>query len=300
MRPAARPQLERFGHADDRGAEGMSENRQRWRLVFARGEDARYLSHLDAVHSWERAFRRGEIPVATSEGFNPRPKLVFAAPLQLGVLAEHELADIYLSEKVTAPDLRERLKAGLPRGYTVVDLYDVWVNAPAIAPQLAAADYRLTLLNVEQSRLDGAVARLLAADELTRERRKEAKTIRYDLRPLVFELWVRPPDPDAVPPGVAPAEVSGLWMRLRHSQNGGSGRAEEVVAALSEDLGLSAAISTGDDEESESTGSGSPVTTSAGRPPIEIVRPTRERLWLAEELEAAPSGDRIGSNPASG
>ncbi|HEX7491690.1 MAG TPA: TIGR03936 family radical SAM-associated protein [Candidatus Limnocylindrales bacterium] len=272
----------------------MSEIRQRWRLVFARGEDARYLSHLDAVHSWERAFRRGEIPVATSEGFNPRPKLVFAAPLQLGVLAEHELADVYLSEKLTAPDLRERLMVGLPRGYTVVDLYDVWVNAPAIAPQLAAADYRMTLLNVEQSRLDGAVARLLAADELTRERRKEAKTIRYDLRPLIFELRARAADPDAVPPGAVPAEVAGLWMRLRHSQSGGSGRAEEVVAALAEDLGLSATISIGDGEDSESTGPTSPATESAGRPPIEIVRPTRERLWLAEELGTSLSGGRAG------
>jgi len=33
--------------------------------------------------------------VATSEGFSPRPKLVFAAPLQLGMLAEHELADLF-------------------------------------------------------------------------------------------------------------------------------------------------------------------------------------------------------------
>ena len=66
----------------------MSESKQRWRIVFARDDDARFLSHLDAVHLWERAFRRGEIPVATSGGFSPRPRLVFAAPLPLGMLAE--------------------------------------------------------------------------------------------------------------------------------------------------------------------------------------------------------------------
>jgi radical SAM-linked protein len=271
----------------------MSEIRQRWRLVFARGEAARYLSHLDAVHSWERAFRRGEIPVATSEGFNPRPKLVFAAPLQLGVLAEHELADVYLAEKWTAPELRERLAACLPLGYTVVDLYDVWVNSAAMAPQLTAADYRLTLLNVEQGRLEGAVARLLAANQLTRERRKEAKTIRYDLRPLVFDLQIRAADPDAITPDAAAGEVAGLWMRLRHSQNGGSGRAEEVVAALAEDLGLSAKVPAADGEESETAES----AQSSGRPPIEIVRPTRERLWLAEELQLAPPGGPPESKP---
>jgi radical SAM-linked protein len=276
----------------------MSEIRQRWRLVFARGEAARYLSHLDAVHSWERAFRRGEIPVATSEGFNPRPKLVFAAPLQLGVLAEHELADVYLAEKWTAPVLRERLAACLPLGYAVVDLYDVWVNAPAIAPQLAAADYRLTLLNVEQCQIEGAVARLLAADQLTRERRKETKTIRYDLRPLVFDLQIRAADPDAVPADADAGAVAGLWMRLRHSQNGGSGRAEEVVAALAEDLGLSANVPAADGEESEMPELAEPMPAPDRRPPIEIVRPTRERLWLAEELETTPSGGPPESKPA--
>ena len=142
----------------------MSEIRQRWRLVFARDEEARFLSHLDSVRLWERAFRRGDIPVATSEGFSPRPKLVFAAPLQLGMLAEHELADLFLAERLTAPDLRDRLAVGMPHGYRVVGLHDVWVGAPAIAPQLVAADYRMTLLNVEGVELEEAAGRVLALD----------------------------------------------------------------------------------------------------------------------------------------
>ena len=45
-------------------------------------------------------------------GIQARPKLVFAAPLELGMLAEHELADLYLAERLPAPDLRARLTAG--------------------------------------------------------------------------------------------------------------------------------------------------------------------------------------------
>jgi radical SAM-linked protein len=274
----------------------MSEVKQRWRLIFARGDEGRYLSHLDTVHSWERAFRRGGIPVATSEGFNPRPKVVFAAPLQLGMLAEHELADVYLAEKLTAPDLRRRLAAGLPLGYSVVDLHDVWIGAPALAPQLAAADYRLTLLNVEHELLGGAVTRLLAADQLMRERRKETNVIRYDLRPLVFDVQLRAADPAAVPPDSDASQAAGLWMRLRHSQNGGSGRAEEVVAALAADLGLAADVPLGDADETGAPDPAYPADRAEDRPPaprsavasprpaLEIVRPVRERLWLAEEL----------------
>ena len=254
----------------------MSVVRQRWRLVFARGDEARYLSHLDAVHSWERAFRRGDIPVATSEGFSPRPKLVFAAPLQLGMLAEHELADIFLAEKLTAPDLRRRLAAGMPRGYSVVDLHDVWIGAPAIAPQLAAADYRLNLLNVDQELLAGAVTRLLAADQLTRERRKESKSIRYDLRPLVFDLQVCPADLAAVPPDADPGLTAGLWMRLRHSQSGGSGRSEEVVAALADELGLTANVALGDADEGGDAAAATPAETAdQSGPALEVIHPVR-------------------------
>lgn len=281
----------------------MSQVRQRWRVVFARGEQARYLSHLDAVTQWERAFRRGSIPVATTGGFNARPKLVFAAPLQLGMLAEHELADIFLDERLTAPDLRTRLMAGMPAGYGLVDLHDVWVGAPAIAPQLVAADYRMTLFGVERAELATAALGLLAAGRLQRERRREAKTVAYDLRPLIVDLQARDSDPAAVAPDDGPAAAAGLWMRLRHSQERGSGRADEVVAALADALGRSAVVASTEEETdavavrvgvagAASTGgaaaSAGGTVASTGEavvgPPIEAVMTVRERLWLAEEL----------------
>jgi radical SAM-linked protein len=284
----------------------VSEIRQRWRLTFARDEAARYLSHLDAVRLWERAFRRGEIPLATSEGFNPRPKLVFAAPLQLGMLAEHDLADLFLAERLTSPDLRRRLAAGMPSGYRVVDLHDVWVGAPALAPQLAAADYRVTLFNVEPADLAAAAARLMASDKLPRQRHREKRTISYDLRPLLLEARVGAPDPavlgwDAAGSTPAGQAAAGLWLRLRHSQEGGSGRVEEVIAALAGELGMSSRRAAGeaDGGVAEPLGAGGSATTAephdsadAAQPVsstslLEAVGAVRERLWLAEELERA-------------
>ena len=171
----------------------MSEVRQRWRLVFARDAEAQFLSHLDAVRLWERAFRRGDIPISRSEGFSPRPRLVFAAPLQLGMLGEHELADVFLEARLTLADLRGRLAAGMPRGYRVLDLHDVWAGAPALAPQLVAADYRMTLLNVEPDRLEAACARLLEAERLPRRRSRDGRPVPYDLRPLLLDLGRAPP-----------------------------------------------------------------------------------------------------------
>jgi radical SAM-linked protein len=276
-------------------------------VVFARDDEARYLSHLDAVTQWERAFRRGSIPVATTGGFNARPKLVFAAPLQLGMLAEHELADLFLDERLTSPALRTRLAAGMPAGYKVIDLHDVWIGAPSLAPQLVAADYRVILFGVERERLAAAAARLMAASQLKRERRREAKTIFYDLRPLLIDLRVGEGSAAvgssatgfdagwdfilAMDPA-AKASAVGLWMRLRHSQERGSGRADEVVAALADELGLAAsipdtdaAVEPGRDAaaawEAQAPASSRPL---AAAPSLEMVQAVRERLWLADEL----------------
>jgi radical SAM-linked protein len=261
----------------------VSETKQRWRIVFARDEDAQYLSHLDSVKAWERSFRRGEIPVAVSEGFNPRSKLVMAAPLQLGMLAEHELADLYLADKLTAADLRTRLVGSMPRGYRVVDLFDVWIGAPALAPQLVAADYRLVLLNVKQADLEGAVTRFMASAQVLRERKRGAKLAEYDLRPLVLDA--RTTDIASVASDAAADEPAvGLWLRLRHSQAQGTGRAEEVVAALAEDSGLALRRGPTDDAETDETNEPEAGETGkAVRGFVEIVRPVRERLWLVGE-----------------
>ncbi len=264
----------------------MSESKQRWRIVFARDDDARFLSHLDAVRLWERAFRRGEIPVATSDGFSPRPRLVFAAPLPLGMLAEHELADLFLAERLTRSDLRTRLADGMPRGYRLIDLRDEWVGGPAVATRLVAADYRMTLLGVAADPLEAAARRLLAATALRREKRREKKVTAYDLRPLLLDLQVRPPDATAGAMATPDLAAAGLWMRLRHSQELGSGRADEVVAAVADELGMTTIAPPGSGEAGaeEEAEPGRPIEPLPGQPTLEMVRPVRERLWLSEEL----------------
>ena len=59
---------------------------------------------------------------------------------------------------------------------------------------------KLAALNQEQARLEEAADQLMAAEKLPRERRKEARTIPFDLRPLVLGLRVGPADPAALPP----------------------------------------------------------------------------------------------------
>jgi radical SAM-linked protein len=64
---------------------------QRLRIRFSRGEEIKYISHLDLMRLWQRALNRAGLEIAYSEGFNPHPRMSLAAPLALGVTSNKYL-----------------------------------------------------------------------------------------------------------------------------------------------------------------------------------------------------------------
>ena len=93
---------------------------QRLRLKFGRGEELKFLSHLDLMRLWERALRRAELPLAYSEGFTPHPRVALAAPLSVGVTSEAELMDVFLSRWVAPQSFVTQAKKQLPQGLKIL------------------------------------------------------------------------------------------------------------------------------------------------------------------------------------
>ncbi|HBC91420.1 MAG TPA: hypothetical protein DCZ10_00560, partial [Pelotomaculum sp.] len=65
-----------------------------YRMMYAKEGPARYISHLDLLRTFERAARRAGLPIAFTGGFNPHPKIAFAAPLAVGTAGGAEDADL--------------------------------------------------------------------------------------------------------------------------------------------------------------------------------------------------------------
>jgi hypothetical protein len=198
--------------------------RQRWRLVLARGGGAPELAGRELVEVWEAALEASALPLFRPVG-RVRARIAFGAPIPATLPVEHELADIVLSEFVPIWRVREGLADHLPEGWRLIDLHDVWLGGPALAGQVAAADYRIVVTGADGPGLAVAAARLLAATELPRERQKGGSTVRYDLRPLLADLCVVEPGPPVI-----------LRTRTRFDPVLGTGRPEEVVAALAEEV----------------------------------------------------------------
>jgi radical SAM-linked protein len=224
--------------------------------VVARSADAPAQGGRELTDAWVGALAGSGLPIARSEGAAARPRISFGAPLPSGIAAEGELVDVVLTDRWPAWRVREALAGSLPVGWRLVDLTDVWLAGPPLGGRVAAADYRISLAPTPSASapiLRSACAGLLAEEHLPRMRAKGDGVVRYDLRPLLIDVRVEADGPPVV-----------LVARTRFHPELGSGRPEEVLAALADRLAT----------------------------PLDAAEIVRERLVLAEDVETGPGSSR--------
>jgi len=94
------------------------------RMRFAKTGRAVYISHLDLMHTLQRAFLRAGYRLKYSEGFNPHPVISIAVPLSVGHASQCELLDFaLLEETVDLTQLKQDLNRSLPEGILVSEIY---------------------------------------------------------------------------------------------------------------------------------------------------------------------------------
>ena len=94
------------------------------RALFEKTDDAVYISHLDLMRLFQRAFKRAGLALTHTQGFNPRPSVSIALPLSLGVESHCELLDFDLEGEIPEPEeLCRRLNEKLVAGVRVLQVY---------------------------------------------------------------------------------------------------------------------------------------------------------------------------------
>jgi len=158
------------------------------RLRFKKEGLARFISHLDLMRTFERAFRRAELPIAFSQGFNPRPKMTFASALSVGISSSSEYLDVEFSEDVSASDVALKLNPALPEGIKVTD---VKMADEAISlSMLNGAKYvvRLALNEVDLEELKKSTKGLLEQKEIIIEKRTKSGKKLVNIAPFIYSL----------------------------------------------------------------------------------------------------------------
>jgi radical SAM-linked protein len=195
---------------------------QRLRIKFSRGDELKFISHLDIIRLWQRAFNRAGIKIAYSTGFSPHPRISLAAPLPLGVTSEAELMDIFCIRGVAPHFFISAVNQQLPPGMTVDKVSPIAFDLPSLQSQISRAEYKVKVETAEgPADIKTALESLLALEHLPWQHQRDTGPHQYDLRALIENLWII----DWTPP------IGSLGMNLRCDSNG-SGRPEQVAAAL--------------------------------------------------------------------
>ena len=126
------------------------------RLLFVKEAQASWISHLDLMRTFQRAFPRTELDIRHSQGYHPHPILSIVLPLPVGQSSDCELLDFEVVQESDGAGIAERLNTGMPRGLRVLDCYpaarpvrelawlraDLWLEYDGGVPTEAAEKLR--------------------------------------------------------------------------------------------------------------------------------------------------------------
>ena len=163
---------------------------RQYKISFAKTDEGRFLGHLEMVNVFIRALRRAGITLKFSEGFHPKPKIVFDDALPIGIESMCESMRLTVADDIPADELVRRLNDELPSGLHVTDCHPYRKKAGNAASVVA---YRVTLggaiLGPE------AIQRFRAAESFIIERTSaKGKLKKIDLKVMIQHLHGVKPD----------------------------------------------------------------------------------------------------------
>jgi len=241
----------------------------RVRLRYTKLGKVRFTSHRDVARLWERALRRAGLPVASTQGFAPRPRLHFGLALSTGHESLAEYLDVDLRDDaagdVDLAALPAVLTPLLPPGLTVEAAGVSEAGEASLQQAVTQCTWWLDLPGSDPSWLVAEAARLLAAERLPVQRERKGRQVVDDLRPGILDLSVLGPATPVAPErggptgdgcirleavlatqprGIRPSELMGVFSPARPDpvhEGGRVVRARQVISAggaTREPLGL--------------------------------------------------------------
>ncbi len=195
---------------------------KRFRIKYTKVGKLRFLSHLELISLFARAFVRAGIPLAYSKGFHPHPKIAMGPALPVGVSSLSEFLDVTVAGSIFEDTLGTRLNRVLPRGIEVTGVNWIPMQAPAISSIIHFSEYEVQLPRSAFSEEPWAqIQSLLALQEIEVTRQRKGKEKVINIRPMIADMVMDGEEHDTV----------SLRIMLQMGDKGGA-RVNEVLQAL--------------------------------------------------------------------
>ena len=157
------------------------------RLKFKKVGSLQYISHLDLVRTMSKIITRAKLPLWYTEGFNPKPKMIFAAPLSIGTESVCEFMDLRLVDDISPEEAKARLNANMTDEMQVIDAY--YTEDKLTELKWLSYSIDITTDNASVELAESCERALLADEVLVKKKAKpweEAPTV--NIRPLIKEI----------------------------------------------------------------------------------------------------------------
>ena len=159
------------------------------RLLFEKKGNAVWISHLDLMRLFQRAFKRAGYALTHTQGFNPRPSVSIALPLSVGVESACELLDFDLEgEWGSFPDLITNLNCALTEGITVLDAYEK-------GKKIGELSHLRSIISLEYDNAipcgaEEAIKQLLTSDEVVVEKKTKNGIQEQNIIPMITSVKI--------------------------------------------------------------------------------------------------------------
>jgi len=163
----------------------------KYRLKYVKKDNLVFISHLDILKVIQRAFRRANMHLEHSKGFNPHPKVHFAPPLPLFTSSEGEYMDVETKEDFSEDELLKRLNKALPENLHIIEAEKLEEGAKSLGKSLYCGVYKITFtLNQKEEGLCKKINDFINnSNEINiTKKNKKNKIVTKNIKPSIFDF----------------------------------------------------------------------------------------------------------------
>lgn len=161
-----------------------------FRTKFNKLGDMIYISHLDLQQLLQRAFRRAQIRLVHSQGFNPHPKISYGNALALGTESLGEYFDVELEDDLSIKEYLDKMNKTLPEGIKFLEAIEIDKQTPSLSSIIEYGEYSFTIeKNLDKSFVESKLNEFLSQNEIIiTKKNKKGKMVENDIKPLIKSL----------------------------------------------------------------------------------------------------------------
>ncbi len=164
----------------------------KYRIEYEKKDALAFISQLDVQKTFQRAFRRCDIKLAFSNGFNPHPKIQYSPPIPLFSTSYSEYMDVALIEDIKVEALKEKLNFALPINMQILSVEKIKEDDKGLSMVMEGAVYKIEIsFDGDIEKLKEDIEKVMGKDEIFVDKvNKKGKVNRIDIKPRIKKLEV--------------------------------------------------------------------------------------------------------------